>query len=67
MKSKVAEVRPVLLKVRDLLPTKPALPRPEKVAIPFTAATCVVPVRVPESIATSIEIDEFPTVLPETS
>ena len=58
---------PVLLNVKRFEPTRPVLPNPAKVAIPFTARTWVEPVRLPESIVTSIEIDELATVFPAES
>ena len=67
MKVWVALVRPLALKVRVFEPIRPVLPTPAKVATPETALTVVVPVKVPESIATETAAVEPVTVLPETS
>ena len=69
MKALVAVVSwpAVSLKVSTLSPMVPVLPRPANVATPFTARTRVVPVSAPESIETSIEMLELPTVFPDTS
>ena len=55
VKSWVSELKPVELKVRRLVPTRPVLPTPEKVARPDAALTERVPVRACVEVAPTAE------------
>ena len=56
------------MKVSTFVPeTDPYLPKPLKVAIPFTAVTVVVPVRLPLLIATVTSSEAVVTRFPDAS